>query len=205
MIHNRHGLHTAPLLKPGFADPVFEAQAAFRCLLNAMSYAGRVHAFETSLDAPGPLAAATAAIALTLFDFDSPVWLDAGAAQGSVPGFLKFHCGSPVCSNLVDARFAVITDPSRMPALDSFAIGEDRYPDRSATLIVQVESLTEGPSSTWTGPGIDGSREVRLAGLVEGFWEQWSLNHELYPLGVDIIFASAGSVVGLPRSVRVEG
>jgi alpha-D-ribose 1-methylphosphonate 5-triphosphate synthase subunit PhnH len=204
MINDHDGLATEPLLKPGFADPVFEAQAAFRTLLKAVSYAGRVQAIETGLDAPRPLAAATAAIALTLFDFDSPVWLDAGAAQGPVPGFLKFHCGTPICSSPGDARFAVITDPVRMPALDSFAIGEDRYPDRSATLIVQVDSLTEGSGTTWTGPGIDGSRQVRIAGLPNGFWEQWALNHELYPRGVDVIFASAGSVIGLPRSVRVE-
>lgn len=205
MIQDRDGLDTQPLLKPGFTDPVFQAQAAFRTLLNALSYAGRVHALETGLDAPHPLTAATAAIALTLMDLDSPVWLDAGAAEGPVPAFLKFHCGSPVCSNPSDARFAVITDPARMPALDSFAAGEDRYPDRSATLIIQVESLTEGPGSTWTGPGIDGSRQVRVTSLPGSFWDQWSLNHELYPLGVDVIFASAGSVIGLPRSVRVEG
>lgn len=192
-------------LKPGFANPVFESQATFRALLDAMSYAGRVHELRTDLIPPAPLAAATAAIALTLFDFDNAVWLDAASAQGELPPFLRFHCGARMCSKPVEARFAVIVDPSTMPALDSFAIGEDRYPDRSATLIIQVPSLTGGRATTWTGPGIDGRREVRIAGVLAGFWEQWALNHELYPLGVDIIFASANAVVGLPRGVKVEG
>ena len=42
-------------LKSGFADPVFDSQAAFRAVLNAMSYAGRVHELETDLDPPRPL------------------------------------------------------------------------------------------------------------------------------------------------------
>jgi alpha-D-ribose 1-methylphosphonate 5-triphosphate synthase subunit PhnH len=200
-----NGISETNRLKPGFADPVFEAQAAFRALLNAMSYPGRVHAVDTHLDPPQPLAPASSAIALTLFDFDNDVWLDAAAAAGPVPEFLKFHCGSRLVSGPIDARFAVIADPSDMPALESFAIGEDRYPDRSATLLIQVRSLTEGPATTWSGPGIDGKRQVRIAGLPDGFWEQWSLNHELYPLGVDIIFASGKLVIGLPRGIKVEG
>jgi alpha-D-ribose 1-methylphosphonate 5-triphosphate synthase subunit PhnH len=154
---------------------------------------------------PAPFTAATAAIALTLFDFDNAVWLDGASAHGPVPAFLRFHCGTRVCSDPIEARFAVIADPSAMPSLDSFAIGEDRYPDRSATLIIQVPSLTEGPVTTWTGPGIESSQEVRIDGLPAGFWEQWALNHELYPLGVDIIFTAGNSVIGLPRSVNVEG
>jgi alpha-D-ribose 1-methylphosphonate 5-triphosphate synthase subunit PhnH len=202
---NANNAMDAHRLKPGFADPVFESQAAFRAVLNAMSYAGRVHNIETDLEPPSPLAPATAAIALMLFDFDNAVWLDGVTAAGPVPAFLRFHCGSRLVASPIDARFAVIADPSAMPAIESFAIGEDRYPDRSATLIIQVPSLTEAPVTSWSGPGIDGSQDVRIAGLPDGFWEQWSDNHQLYPLGVDIIFASAGSVIGLPRGVKVEG
>jgi alpha-D-ribose 1-methylphosphonate 5-triphosphate synthase subunit PhnH len=192
-------------LKPGFADHVFQAQAAFRAVLNAMSYAGRVYELKTDLDPPAPFAATTAAIALTLFDLDNAVWLDGASVEGQAPAFLRFHCGTRLCRDPIEARFAVIADPTAMPALDSFAIGEDRYPDRSATLIIQVPSLTGGPATSWTGPGIESSREVRIAGLPARFWEQWALNHELYPLGVDVIFTTASSIIGLPRSIRVEG
>jgi len=204
MTHADLLLGSSTRLKPGFADPVFETQSAFRAVLSAMSYPGRVHALETDLDPPSPLAAATAAIALTLFDFGNEVWLDGVTATGPVPDFLRFHCGSRLVNNPIEARFALITDPSNLPALESFAIGEDSYPDRSATLVIQVPSLTNGPVATWTGPGIETRSEVRIAGLSEAFWEQWSLNHDLYPLGVDIVFVSEDSVVGLPRGVKVE-
>lgn len=192
-------------LKPGFSDPVFDSQLAFRAVLDAMSYPGRAQAIGIDLDPPMPLAGASTATMLMLFDFGNEVWLDHAAASGPVPEFLRFHCGTRLVSNTNEARFAVVADPSRMPALESFAIGDDRYPDQSATLVIEVQSLTAGPPTIWTGPGIKMRTEVRVAGLPQDFWQQWALNHELYPLGVDIIFASGESVIGLPRSIKVEG
>lgn len=192
-------------LKPGFADPVFEAQTTFRTLLNAFAYAGRPGMLSTRLDPPHPLGPASAAVALTLFDFETPVWLDAAAAAGGVPDYLRFHTGAPLVAEEGRARFALIADAMQMPPLDRFAIGEDRYPDRSATLIVQVPSLAAGPAVTWRGPGIDGARAVSIAGLPEGFWTQWADNHALYPLGVDIIFTAGQALIGLPRGIEAEG
>jgi alpha-D-ribose 1-methylphosphonate 5-triphosphate synthase subunit PhnH len=191
-------------LKPGFADAVFEAQAGFRAMLDAMSYAGRVTTLDIALDPPAPLEVATAAAALTLFDFDTSVWLEPAVASGPVAGWLRFHSGSPIVAATSEAQFAVICDAAGMPALTGFSIGEDRYPDRSATLLIQVPSLTDGSATRWMGPGIDGSIEVAIAGLPDDFWAQWDDNHALYPLGIDVIFACGRQIIGLPRGIKVE-
>ena len=191
-------------LKPGFADAVFEAQAGFRALLDAFAYAGRITTVDLKLDPPAPLDVATAAVALTLFDFDTPVWLEPAVASGPVAGWMRFHSGSAIVAATGEAQFAVICDAAAMPALTGFSIGEDRYPDRSATLVIQVPSLTGGPATRWTGPGIDGAIEVAIAGLPDDFWAQWDDNHALYPLGVDVIFACGREVIGLPRGIKVE-
>jgi alpha-D-ribose 1-methylphosphonate 5-triphosphate synthase subunit PhnH len=195
----------AGLLKPGFADPVFDSQASFRSLLDAMSYPARIQTLDVAVDAPAPLQAATTLLALTLLDFDTPIWLDAAAASAGVPEFLKFHCGCPITALPAEAQFGIIADAAMMPGLDRFAMGEDKYPDRSATLIVQVPSLTEGPQTSWSGPGIAERATARIAGLPEDFWAQWALNGELYPLGIDLVFACGRDIVGLPRGVKVEG
>lgn len=191
-------------LKAGFANAVFDSQVAFRALLDAMSYPARTHAVAVTMDAPTPFDEATTLLALTLFDFDTPIWLDGAAASAEVPAFLKFHCGCPITALPADAQFGLVADTMAMPALDSFAIGEDKYPDRSATLIVQVPSLTEGPETTWSGPGIQSPLKVRIAGLPQGFWAQWVGNGELYPLGVDLVFVCKNEIIGLPRGVTVE-
>lgn len=200
-------LNTAPTgrLKAGFSDPVFDSQTAFRVLLDAMSYPSRIKALDIAMDAPAPLSSAATLLALTLLDFDTSVWLDATAAATELPEFLKFYCGSPIATLPAEAQFAIIADATMIPALDRFALGEDKYPDRSATLIIQVPSLTDGPPTTWSGPGIPGKATAHIAGLPTAFWSQWSLNGELYPLGVDLVFVCGADLVGLPRGVKVEG
>lgn len=195
---------TPGALKPGFADPVFDAQAAFRATLDGMAYPGRVRDIGVTADPPAPLNAASALVALTLFDFDTRVWLDPEAGSDEAREFLKFHCGCPIGGSAAEAQFALIAASDSMPGLEVFGIGEDRYPDRSATLVIQLSSLSGGPVTRWTGPGIDGGIDVSLDGLPDRFWSQWEDNSALYPQGVDIIFTCGSALIGLPRTIKVE-
>lgn len=192
-------------LAPGFADPVFDSQSSFRGLLNAIAYPGRVHQLKRLPSHPAALAPAAAAVALTLCDFETPVWLDQSASAPTTLSWLRFHCGAPIVDAASEARFAFITNPTDMPRLSAFNIGEDEYPDRSATLIIETAAFTGGPQRRWKGPGVRGSIDVSIAGLPDWFWEEWALNPALYPLGVDIIFVCGDAIVGLPRGVSTEG
>ena len=62
--------------RPGFADPVADAQSCFRAVLDATSRPGTVKAAGTGLRPPVPLDPATAAVLLTLADADTPLGLD---------------------------------------------------------------------------------------------------------------------------------
>ena len=95
----------------------------------------------------------TAALALTLFDHDTPIWLDpVMSATPEVAKWLKFHTSAPVVADSSIASFALVGDPQNLPALDRFAFGSNEYPDRSTTLILQVESLTDGPVAELQAP-----------------------------------------------------
>ncbi|WP_342358872.1 phosphonate C-P lyase system protein PhnH [Terrarubrum flagellatum] len=192
-------------LAPGFSDPVFDSQSIFRGVMNAIAYPGRIHQLTRLPDRPAALAPATAAVALTLCDFETPLWLDKTASTPAALAYVRFHCGAPVVEASNGARFAIVGDAQGMPRLSAFDIGEDQYPDRSATLIIQTPSLTDGPRRRWTGPGIRDAIDVSIAGLSDWFWDDWTMNRELYPLGVDVIFTSGDSIIGLPRGVSVEG
>lgn len=191
-------------LAPGFADPVFDSQSAFRTIMSAVAYPARVGRFARPAAAPAGLSPAAATIALTLCDLDTPVWLDAAAATPAALAHLRFHSGAPVVEDAGGARFCFIGDVERTPPLHAFHAGEDKYPDRSATLVIEVQSFARGAPRLWRGPGIKGELTARIAGPGETFWEQWALNHALYPLGVDVIFTCGDEVAGLPRGVAVE-
>ena len=190
-------------MQPGFAefaDPVLDRQRAFRAVLEAVAHPGRVVEVSGPRPAPAPLDPTTAALCLTLVDFETPLWLQ--HRTDALADYLRFHCGCPLVGDPGQARFALITDPRSMPDLAAFDAGDARYPDRSATLIVQVPRLLGGCCVRVSGPGIDGEMHVEPAGLSADFWAQWQRTHALFPCGVDVLFACGGSFLALPRTTR---
>ncbi|MBT5434233.1 MAG: phosphonate C-P lyase system protein PhnH [Alphaproteobacteria bacterium] len=189
---------------PGFADLVFDAQHSFRAVLDALARPGTVHHAGQELTAPAPLSPSATALALTLFDHDTTVWLDPSARSDATAAFLKFHCGCPLTDSIAEAGFGLIADPASMPPLASFAQGEDRYPDSSATLILELPSFESGEPVTLRGPGIETCSVITPQGLPDNFWIWMALNQAQFPLGVDIILTCGTAMIGLPRSVEAE-
>lgn len=191
---------TSAMLK-GFPDPVHDAQSVFRATLTALSNPGRQVPLDSSIDSPPRFYANTAAIALTLFDCDTPVWLQNN--DEDTVEYLGFHCGCPITGMTGEAAFAVITDAKETPSLAVFNPGSDEYPDRSTTVLIQVGDFAGRVSRQITGPGIEHARFIAIPDLSPTFWRSVESNHALYPRGVDILFISERYVVGLPRSTRV--
>jgi alpha-D-ribose 1-methylphosphonate 5-triphosphate synthase subunit PhnH len=196
---------TDTLIKAGFADPVFQSQAAFRALLSALSEPGLVQDVAVGFAPPEGLNAATAVALLTLADYETPIWLPAPLRNGPSGAWLRFHCGAALVDEPAAASFAVIDGAAEAVALCAFHPGTDQFPDRSTTVIVQCAGLDRGETVTLEGPGIPGSRTVAPRGLPADFWAQVAANAEIYPLGVDLILSHGGAVLGLPRSTQVLG
>jgi alpha-D-ribose 1-methylphosphonate 5-triphosphate synthase subunit PhnH len=188
----------------GLADPVLDSQRIFRSVLEAMAHPGRVVALAGPAETPPPLHRAATAVCLALVDLETPLWLDPAGRTPEVLDGLRFHCGCPIVEEPRFARFALIVDPWDMPAIEVFDAGTDEYPDRSATVIVQVAALAVDGGKRLTGPGIAGEDRLSVGGLPDRFWTELRQNHARFPRGVDMILASAGSVAALPRTTRVE-
>src|ERR1700758_3253118 len=173
-------------LPTGFADKVLSAQSTFRSVMDAMARPGSVQRIAAVAGAPGAMMRGTAAIALTLFDHDTPVWLDPQMSETlDVAKWLKFHTGVPGVADSSICSFAIIGDARSLPALDRFALGSNEYPDRSTTLILQVDSLTEGPAFELRGPGIDGTATLQAAIESPDLFERLAINATLFPRGID--------------------
>lgn len=193
------------LLAAGFEDGVGQSQQVFRAAMTALARPGLVQRLETVLTPPAPLASAAAALVLALCDFETTVHLDAPlAGNPEVERFLRFHTGARFVRHPAEAQFAVIAAPNDMSSLGDFALGTLDYPDRSTTLILQVETLDGPPLATMTGPGIKGSVALRIGGLGGDFLGQAKANRTLFPRGVDMLIVSGDRLIGLPRSTRLE-
>ncbi|MEO1017148.1 MAG: phosphonate C-P lyase system protein PhnH [Pseudomonadota bacterium] len=185
----------------GFQDPSLGAQQTFRAVLKAMSEPARPVTIDGP-EPPAPLLASTWALALTLFDHNTPLWIDAGHQNDATLASLRFHCGCPIVDAVSDGSFAIVAEPSLMPPLDSFNQGSLAYPDRAATIIIQGVSLNSGTAYSFRGPGIDNMVDLSLDGLSAEFWQSWEVNRVNFPSGVDVILASGQTLVGLPRTVE---
>ncbi|MDA9495585.1 phosphonate C-P lyase system protein PhnH [Bradyrhizobium sp. CCBAU 11361] len=191
-------------LPPGFADKVLSAQSTFRSVMDAMARPGSVQRIVPMAGTPGPMMRGVAAIALTLFDHDTPLWLDARMAESSaVVKWLKFHTGAPVIQDSSIASFALIGDGALLPALERFALGTSEYPDRSTTLILQVDRLDAGQGFELRGPGIDGVATLRASIKPADLFERLRVNETLFPRGIDVVLVADDAVVAIPRTTRV--
>jgi alpha-D-ribose 1-methylphosphonate 5-triphosphate synthase subunit PhnH len=184
---------------PGFADPVGEAQSTFRAVLDAMARPGRLHEVGEGLAAPAPLHSATAAVLLTLVDNETPLWLDAPAAAAR--DWLVFHCGAVIVDAPDKVAFALALS---LPDLSLLSAGSHESPESSATLILQIAALGQGPQYRLSGPGLREPVMLAAVGLPTNFAETWRQNHALYPRGVDIVLCAGKWVTALPRSVSIE-
>ena len=196
---------TVAELPAGFADKVLSAQSTFRSVMDAMARPGSVQRIAATAGTPAALMRGTAAIALTLFDHDTPVWLDAWMSKTSdVAKWLKFHTSAPVIADSSISSFALIGDPENLPALDRFAFGSNEYPDRSTTLILQVDSLSQGPAYQLRGPGIDGVSTLPATIEPRDLFARLAINATLFPRGIDVVLVDDASIVALPRTTRLE-
>jgi alpha-D-ribose 1-methylphosphonate 5-triphosphate synthase subunit PhnH len=113
-----------------------------------------------------------------------------------VRDWITFHTGAPFAAP-EGATFAVGRWAALMP-LDRYPVGTPEYPDRGATLIVEVDALApEG--ARLTGPGIDGAAALNLPDPAAHAWVR-----RQFPLGIDMLFCAGDRIAGLPRSTRVE-
>jgi len=195
---------TVAELPAGFADKVLSAQSTFRSVMDAMARPGTVQRIAAVAGAPEPMMRGTAAIALTLFDHDTPVWLDPPmVATSDATKWLKFHTSAPVIADSSICSFALIGDAGALPGLDRFAFGSNEYPDRSTTLILQVESLTQGPTLELRGPGIDGTTVLQAAIRPTDLVERLQINQTLFPRGIDVVLVADDAIVAIPRTTRL--
>lgn len=185
----------ADALSGGFAQAPLQSARAFRAVLEAMARPGTIQTVSGALP-PAPLSVATGVCLLTLVDSTTSLHLAGDADCAAVRDWITFHIGAPFVS-AAEAEFAVGGWDALQP-VSRFRIGTPDYPDRSATLIVQMDRLSaHGPCLS--GPGIETATWLSLPETAA-----FHVNHAQFPLGFDCIFTFGNRLAALPRSTRVE-
>lgn len=167
-------------------------QALFRRILDVAARPGQIADLGDLL---GGRPAALAALATfcdntqTLSDLTGTLsatdlaFLDVGKATVDKAGFI------------LSAGTAAADFMPRLGTLDA--------PEGGATLVVMVESVTDGPALTLTGPGIKGTATLSPKGLAPGWLEaraRWCAD---FPMGVDMVLTDATRLTVIPRTTKI--
>lgn len=181
-------------LAGGFADPPVDAARAFRAAMSAMARPGQIERVAGVVP-PAPVSPAAGTLLLTLVDAETPLHLAGEADCGAVRDWLAFHTGAPIVGP-ERATFALGTWEALGP-LDAYPVGLPEYPDRSATLIVEMDRL-EPEGARLSGPGIEHAAALSLPERAA-----FQANAALFPLGLDFYFTCGDRLAALPRTTRV--
>jgi alpha-D-ribose 1-methylphosphonate 5-triphosphate synthase subunit PhnH len=191
--------------------PVPGAQQAFRTVMQALAEPGRevllpaisVEGVEPPVTAEGrALSPGMAAMLLTLLDRESSLRLHGALDGPAVRAWLRFHTGARLMDTPAEFELLPVArlDPARA---EGFELGSDDAPQRGATVLCEVEHFDAGSPLVLRGPGIAQERRVRVAGVAAAFWDWRIAQQALYPRGIDLLFCSGPSWLGLPRSTRI--
>ena len=192
-------------LNPAFDDYTDSANAVFRTCLDALSRPGQAFRLDPQLDAPPPLFPTSAAVLLTLADFETSYWTDVSVQEGDhINRFIRFHTGARSTGDPAAADFAIATDVTALPPLAAFKTGTRDYPDRATTIICQVERI-ETTGEFFRGPGIKDTVAFSCVPAVPEFRGQMRANRATFPCGVDLLFTTRTHIAALPRSAVLCG
>ncbi len=150
-----------------------------------------------------PLNIATTSVLLTLADNDTPVWLSNTLHNDIVSQSLRFHTNAPLVDQPQQATFAVSSDTISSEQLNALCEGSAVAPETSATLIVQVSSLSGGRMLRLTGAGIAEERMIAPQ-LPNCILHELTERPHPFPLGVDLILTCGERLLAIPRTTHVE-
>lgn len=189
---------SVPVLTPRAA----REQATFRQLLDAMARPGTI----AQAGAHGHASGANAYVVTVL-----EALLDHEVAFATAPGNpeLEESVLRVTASHLAPleaADFIVADGAGAEAALRAAKEGDPEYPDRNATVVLLVDAIGQGEEMVLEGPGINGTRAVRVAGFAPGIRALRDERNAELPLGIDLVLlARDGQLTCIPRYTRVRG
>lgn len=164
------------------------SNATFEALMWSMARPGEVRV----LPEPGLIG-----LIETLVDIECAVFADGALLRQRAAG-----TGALLAADPSEADHVFLDSLEGMEALlPRLRRGSALYPDDGATLAANV-AHGSGHRLRLTGPGIEGTRDIAL-GISPAFW---GLRAQLciYPEGFDLLLVDGPSVIGIPRSTKVE-
>ncbi|WP_042477247.1 phosphonate C-P lyase system protein PhnH [Bacillus ndiopicus] len=185
-------------------ETVHYTQRAFRTLLNCFARPGTAGKLENNYTVNG-LYAETATICMSLLDGE--VSFQTANKHREINQSVHAITGCQIKS-LEQADFIIIPHGTEqqqlLKAIELAKVGDLIDPQKSATIIIELDEIAPTITAQLTGPGIKTVEHIELAVGKELLALRTSKNKE-FPLGIDCIFIErSGRVIALPRTTSMS-
>lgn len=193
-------------------DQVFDSQQIFRIILDTMARPGKIGILPDINIKPPAENHYPFLVLLTLLDREVSFNVQGKetAKLSEVIRYLELNTGSK--QNDVEAcDFMLVYGGNSKAQICKAKIGSFRYPDKSATVLYDVDSISdentlekEESLLKLSGPGIKENCIVGLSGIGKKEMENLVSVRE-FPLGIDAIFTDKnGRIISIPRSTSLK-
>ena len=184
-------------------DPVHDLQRAFRKLVRALSFPGRLVDLGLEagkIDLEFGLPRGLLVIAWMLLDSETSFYCADPSASKNL-ALLSFCRGAAID----EARFLFCDGQGQdfLKLLEQASVGSLIDPHESATIIARGDFDEASPLYSLTGPGIADKSLINI-GLCPGWLEIRNRRNQEFPLGMDLIIVDhANRAIALPRSTKI--
>jgi len=194
-------------------DDIFDSQATFRALLDALSRPGTIRRLPARpyASAPQGFCAPALTILKTMCDHRVSFSIGSSSRRPDLVSYLTMNLSTPF-EEVEKADYVLFEGERFDPDFANLNHGTLEFPEFSATALLCVRRLSDGgqialPGSSlrFRGPGVKGTASLRAAGLDARYLEERSRANQFYPMGIDLFLVDAdGRVAGIPRVSVVE-
>jgi alpha-D-ribose 1-methylphosphonate 5-triphosphate synthase subunit PhnH len=195
-------------------DEVFDSQATFRALLDAMSRPGTISQVPRIAYTAVPRGFCAPAMSILKTLCDHRVSFSVAGAQVNPEWirYLEVNLAAPHAT--VESADYVLFDGAAYDAgFAKLRLGSPEYPESSATALLFISRLSQDPYESegpacdleFSGPGVKGTVRLSVTGLDPAYAVEREKVNRAFPLGIDILLVDPeGRVAGVPRTSSVE-
>lgn len=191
-------------------DIVHDLQSVYRKMVDSMSRPGlisdlRKEAALVEAETIKGCSASLLLVALTLFDQEVSFKVFSPQADSVSKTINQLTYAKPAETKKAD--YLLILKDAEKGSLEEAIInaqpGTLKNPHTSATIIVEVDSVTSGEALLLKGPGIHTTELISLD-INENWLESRQEKNKEYPLGIDLIFIDQNhQLISLPRTTQI--
>lgn len=196
------------MVKETVYDMVFDAQAHFRVLLDAMARPGSIRVLnDVDIVPPQGLHRVSALVGFALLNGDVTFHVVSDGSE--VADYLMVNTASSVVS-ADEADFIFVKGNVRTPAILAAKVGSLRYPEDGATVIVEVDKISDvacdgAVAVMLSGPGVLDTKTIYVVGLDVAILADFVSQNAEFPTGIDMIFTDADDALScVPRTAKLN-